>query len=195
MNTVTPSLDANGRDRPGSVAATAAKAPPTQSGLQARDVRQLRHAVGFAQVVAVLMRDKNFRSLRLSELETLVLPAIMSGQWRIAQAPQPSPTAGKSGAEGRGVLLPIGVALWASVSAAVDKRLSESVDKPSFGLKPNEWASGNNLWLIAVAGDPRAMPTFLKTLGENEFKGRPVKMRSMGPDAKPIVKMLETAAQ
>ena len=190
MNEVTPSVDANGRDRTGSVVATAAKA-----AARPRDSGQERMGQSFAQVVAVLMRDRNFRTLRLSELETLVLPAIMSGQCRIAQAPQPSPTAGKSGAEGRGVLLPIGVALWASVSAAVDKRLSESVDKPSFGLMPNEWASGNNLWLIAVAGDPRAMPTFLKKLGENEFKGRPVKMRSMGPDAKPIVKMLETAAQ
>ena len=38
----------------------------------------------FAQIVAVLMRDANFRNLRLTDLEWLVLPPVMAGQFRLA---------------------------------------------------------------------------------------------------------------
>lgn len=155
-----------------------------------RDARQERFARTFANVVAVLMRDPGFRNLPLAELEWLVLPPIMSGQWRLAQSTAPTP-AGKSGAKAQSShVVPVAVALWASVSAEIDTRLANSLDKP-LTLKPNEWASGDNLWMIAVAGDPRAVPKFLKQLAETQFKGRQVKLRANGADGKVIVTTLE----
>lgn len=149
--------------------------------------RQERMGLAFSQVVAVLMRDPNFRSLRLSDLEWLVLPPVMAGQWRLAHA---SMQAGATKTEDGGILVPIAVALWARVSPAIDKRLSENLDKP-LDLKAHEWASGNILWLIAAAGDPRAVPKFLKQLDETEFKGQAVKVRARNSDGKTIaVKLL-----
>jgi cytolysin-activating lysine-acyltransferase len=166
---------------------------PAKTVIPPREARQRRFAQSFARIVAVLMRDPNFRNIRLTDLEWLVLPPILSGQWRVAQAraEQPAANAGAtpSGAAPEGnMLVPVAVALWASVSADIDKRFSD-LDKPLL-LRPNEWATGDNLWLIAVAGDPRAVPGFLKSLGEIEFKGKQVKLRANGPDGQVQIRTL-----
>ena len=168
-------------------AAAAATAKPA---LRPRDARQARFAQSFAQIVAVLMRDASFRSMRLADLEWLVLPPVMAGQFRLAQAPSPlGRTQGKEG----GVLVPVAVALWARVSDQIDKQLSENLDK-AVRLKPGDWASGDNIWLMAVAGDQRAVPKFLEQLAETEFKGQRVKMRLRGRDNKVVVKTLGQSA-
>ena len=146
--------------------------------------QQSRMAQTFAQIVAVLMRDPGYRNLRLSDLEWLVLPPVMAGQFRLGHATRPpatEPDAGK--AQQGGIFVPVAVALWARVSPEIDKALSENLDK-QVRLRPNEWTSGDNMWLMAAAGHPRAVPEFLKQLQENEFKGKQVKMRLRGPDGK-----------
>jgi cytolysin-activating lysine-acyltransferase len=191
MSLATAKEDAAGRAAAGADANGSGKPPvAARPGARSRDVRQARFAQTFAQVVAVLMRDANFRKMRLADLEWLVLPPVMAGQFRLAQAP--SPVGRAKGQEG-GVLVPVAVALWARVSAEIDTRLSENLDKP-LHLRPNEWASGDNVWLIAVAGDRRAVPKFIEELAKTEFKAQRVKMRLRGPDNKVVVKALGSVA-
>jgi len=169
-------------------AAGAAAGRPTVKPATPREARQLRMSQGFAQVVAVLMRDANFRNMRLADLEWLVLPAILSGQFKLGHA---RAQAGKDKSKPEsGTFVPVAVALWARVSPAIDKVLSESLDKP-LQLKANQWASGDIPWLVAAAGDPRTLPAFLKQLGEQEFKGQQVKLRARGPDGSVVVKTLD----
>jgi cytolysin-activating lysine-acyltransferase len=86
------------------------------------------------------------------------------------------------------------MALWASVSADVDKKLSENLHLP-IRLRPDEWRSGDVLWLIEAVGDPRAVPQLLKQLVETTFKGREVKIRVVGENGKVIVQRIaETAS-
>lgn len=158
-------------------------------------VRRERMAQSFADVVAVLMRDPGFRYLRLADLEWLVIPPVMSAQFRLGKSRTEGP-GGKDGArtpddqsEERGVLVPSAVALWASVSAPIDKRLSEDLDQPLV-LRPTEWLSGDHLWLIAVAGDRRALPVFVDKLKQDVFKDRQVKLRAKGPAHSAVVKTL-----
>jgi cytolysin-activating lysine-acyltransferase len=120
------------------------------------------------------MQDLEFRQIRLADLEWLVIPPIVAGQCRLAHAPP----AGKSRTT-TGPFLPVAVALWASVSDETDTRLSASHGQPVL-LKPNEWTTGDHLWLQAVAGDRRAIPTFLGQLELNDFKGKTVKIRARG---------------
>ena len=147
-----------------------------------RDARQIRLAQTFAQTVAALIRDPKFRKLPIADLEWLVLPPLMAGQCRLAHLQAPQPGAGQE----QGMLVPVAVALWARVSPGIDKALSENLDKPA-QLRPNEWASGDILWLMVAAGDPRAVPAFLKELEKTEFKGQTVKLRTRGADGKPAV--------
>jgi cytolysin-activating lysine-acyltransferase len=208
------SKTAGGADRNGATGKQAASGPKDAPKVRPRDLRQARFAVTFSQIVAVLMRDPSFRRLRLADLEWLVLPPVMAGQFRLAQAPvqpnQPKAAAGKPAAgkaasaqagadkgqaaapqvgDGGGMLVPVAVALWARVSPQIDKALSENLDK-QVRLHPTQWASGNNLWLMAVAGDQRALPAFLKQLREHEFKGKVVKTRVRGADGKVAIKTL-----
>jgi hemolysin-activating ACP:hemolysin acyltransferase len=93
-----------------------------------------------------------------------------------------------------GVSVPAAVALWARVSSEIDKALSESLDKPA-RLRPNQWAWGDYVRLLAVAGDGRAVGHFRKQLvrkqlAEGVFKSRHVKMRLRGHDGRTIVKAL-----
>lgn len=160
--------------------------PGTKAAVNPRDARHARMSQSFSQVVAVLMRDANFRNLRLADLEWLVLPAIMSGQFKLGHArAQPGADKSKDG----GTFIPVAVAMWARVSPAIDKAMSENLDKP-VQLKANQWMSGDIPWLIAVAGDQRMIPTFLKQLTEEEFKGKHVKMRARTPDGGVSLKTL-----
>jgi cytolysin-activating lysine-acyltransferase len=174
-----------------------------------RDARQLRLGQSFAQVVAVLMRDRNFRQMRLADLEWLVLPPLMAGQFRLAQMPalqrgtagstQPgvqgstlASDKGKDGGDG-GMLVPVAVALWARVSAVIDRQLSENLDKV-VRLGAGDWASGEHVWLMAVAGDRRIVPKLLEQLAKDEFKGQRVKTRVRGPDNTVVVRTLGQSA-
>ena len=178
-----------------------------------REARQARFARSFAQVVAVLMRDPNFRTMPLADLEWLVLPAVMSGQFRVAEAPaslgpgkatdkardkatdkatdkarDKAPDKAKTG----GVLVPVAVALWARVSGEIDKALAGSLDRP-VRLKPHQWASGEHVWLVAVAGDRRAVPKLIERIASTELKGQRIKMRVKGTGNTVVVKTLGEA--
>jgi hemolysin-activating ACP:hemolysin acyltransferase len=111
---------------------------------------------------------------------------VLAGQFRLALGTRQA-DAGKE--QKGGIYVPVAMALWARVSPKVDKGLSENLDKPVW-LRPQEWTSGDIVWLMAAAGNPRAIPEFLKQLAEKDFKGQQVKMRLRGPDGKAVVKVL-----
>lgn len=150
-----------------------------------REARQARMAESFSQVVAVLMRDTNFRNLKIGDLEWLVLPPIMAGQFRLGHAARPADERAREG----GVSIPVALVLWARVSAQIDKTFSEELDKP-MQLRPNQWASGDHIWIMATAGDRRVLPHFLKELARTVFKGQTVKMRTRSGEGKVVVKRL-----
>ena len=185
---------------------------PARASPRPREARQARFAQGFARVVAVLMRDPNFRTMPIADLEWLVLPAVMSGQFRVAEAPasllgrEQRPDKGSDKAQARGqakeqakaqaqaggVLVPVAVALWARVSNEIDAELAGNLERP-VRLKPSQWASGDNVWLVAVAGDRRALPKLIDRLAQAELKGRRIKMRVRGPGNTVVVKTLGEA--
>lgn len=129
-----------------------------------------RRTLSFGQIVGELMRSPLYKHYTLADLEWLVVPAVMTGQFAIGQ------TSAKKG----GPRSPAAVALWASVSAEVDARLTANPQE-ALRLRPDEWRSGDILWLVAAAGDPRILPKFLQKLGETTFKDRPVKVRRRKP--------------
>lgn len=158
----------------------------------AKPPRQNNFAQSFAQIVAVFMRDPRFRTLSVADLEWLVLPPVMVGQFGLAHAPAASlqvKADKKPKAQPGAPIVPVAVALWARVSPQVDKALSENLDKP-IRLRAADWTSGDNIWLIALAGDQRALPRFLAELNAKEFKGRQVKMRKRGPDGKVVIRTI-----
>jgi hemolysin-activating ACP:hemolysin acyltransferase len=163
---------------------TAAGFGQTPAALTAQEVQKRAIAskhlmASFGEIVAVLMRTPQFRAMPLSELEGLVMPALMTGQFLVAEAQSKS----------NGFLTPIAAALWATVSEDVDRRLSENPDQP-FRLAASEWKCGPIPWMIAVIGDQRVIKPMLKQLQETTLKGRPFKMRVKGNDGRMVVSTL-----
>lgn len=161
--------------------APAAAAAPAEPPLDAEEAKK-RAAVSkhlllsFGEIVSVLMRSPQFRGMPLQEVEALVVPAVMSGQFLVAEAQSKS----------KGFVTPVAIALWATVSPEVDVRLGQDLEKP-FRLAPNEWRSGDIAWLITIAGDGRIISPMLKQLQETTLKGKPLKMRVKGKDGKVTV--------
>jgi cytolysin-activating lysine-acyltransferase len=156
---------------------TAAKeAPSAPQGADEQQAASTRLLFRLGEIVSVMMRAPQFRAVPLGEIQALVLPPLMSGQYLVAEARSKS----------RGFIAPVAVALWAKVSKEVDKRLSESLDKP-IKLTPDEWKSGDIAWLIVLAGNAQAIAPMLKKFQETTLKGQPLKMRSRAKDGKTMV--------
>jgi cytolysin-activating lysine-acyltransferase len=158
--------------------------PPTGGTASTKEAQRLavsaiRQSVAFAQIVTVLMRSPRYRHYTLGDLEWLVVPALKTGQWRVVGAQSKQ----------NGVSFPVAVALWARVSPEVDKKLSENLHVP-IKLRPDEWQSGDILWLVDAVGEPRVVPQLLKQLLETSFKGREAKVRAAGEDGKISVRRL-----
>lgn len=76
------------------------------------------------------------------------------------------------------------------MSEDVDKRLEDNLDKP-IKLRPDEWKSGDVLWVIAVVGDSRLLGAMLQNLQQNLFEGKAFKIRQTDKYGKIEVRMFE----
>ena len=161
-----------------------AAAGPISEEARRRAAAAVRHSLAFAQIVSILMHSPRYRHYTLGDLEWLVLPPLLTGQCSVAEA--------KS--KDNGAPVPVAVALWASVSPEVDQRLTETLNTP-IRLRPDEWRSGDILWLIDAVGDRRVVPGLLKQLADNTLKGREIKVRGRGEGGKVEVKNLQATLQ
>jgi cytolysin-activating lysine-acyltransferase len=144
--------------------------------MQKQEAASTRLLFRFGEVLSVLMRAPEFRAVPLGDVRDLLIPPMSAGQFLVAEARS----------KPQGIVTPIAVALWAKVSAEVDKRLSGNLDKP-LRLTPGEWKSGEIAWLVALAGHPQAIAPLLKQFQETTLKGQPLKMRAKGKDGKTVV--------
>ena len=127
-----------------------------------------------------LMRSIHYKHYALSDLEWLVVPPMLSGQCAVMEA------------TAIGKKAPVAVALWASASDEVDKRLSENLNIP-ISLRPDEWRFGDVLWLVDAVGEANAIPHLLRQVQETVFHARDVKMRTLDANARPTVRLLNSA--
>jgi cytolysin-activating lysine-acyltransferase len=153
----------------------ASRAPDTAKAPSPEPARQATVAdveIALGQIVSLLMRSAHHKQHSLADLEWLLLPAVLAGQFRIAHAQ----------AQPNGPRTPVAAALWASVSSEVDQRLSD-LSNP-LRLRPEEWRSGDILWLVDTVGDSRVVPQLLKHMQETAFVGRDMKVRVRAEDGK-----------
>ncbi|WP_295557632.1 toxin-activating lysine-acyltransferase [uncultured Hyphomicrobium sp.] len=134
----------------------------------------------FGAVMAVCCRSKSHRGKTLAEIEEKVAPAVLSGQFSLAEATHTKD----------GLATPVAAVLWASVSENVDRRLSSSATTT---LKSEDWKSGNIIWIVDVVGDNRILKAMVKTLRENAWKGRLVKVRTRNASGKLGTRILQNA--
>ncbi len=136
-------------------------------------------AASFGEMVSLLMRSTHYKHYSLAELEWLLLPPLMHNQFLVVEARSKE----------NGASVPVGLALWASVSEDTNKRLSENLDQP-IKLRPDEWKSGDNHWIIDVIGDEKIIQALHGKLTNEVFVGKTCKLRSIDDQGKRIIKEL-----
>ena len=123
------------------------------------------------QIVTVLMRTAEHRAKPLTDLEWLAIPAVMTGQFAVVEAQS----------KANGMTTPISLMMWALVSPEVDQRLRADPNEP-IRLSPNEWKSGDILWIVEAIGEQNLLQAMLQNAVVREWNGRPANLRVRGPD-------------
>ncbi len=168
----------------GAAAAAADETPPAEreEALKRQAAQAKALAAAFGEIVSVLLRSPAFRHYGLADLEWLVIPALQTGQFSLAEARS----------EEGGLLGPVGVVLWASVSEDVDRQLSTELRRP-IRIRPDDWQSGDAAWLIAAVGPQQVVNGIVDRLLSTTLKGRTLKMRAIGEDGAPAVREVRAA--
>jgi cytolysin-activating lysine-acyltransferase len=146
----------------GSAPADGADATAAKAALEAR-VRQVgqRVAIAYGEIVAILARSPKYRHLTLADLEWLVLPPLLTNQFRIATTKMKGPP---------DLPAPVGVALWAYVSPEVAAKLElQQKDGAMFRLAPQEWKSGDIPWLLDIVAPAEMAKVMYEQLKETVF--------------------------
>lgn len=122
------------------------------------------------------MRSRSHRNRTLADLEQLIGPALATGQFSVARQST------------NNNLTPVGAVFWASVSPAVDERLTAEAGK-TITLKPEEWRSGDIVWLMEAIGEPPVIAALLNDVSTTKVK-RQIKVRTQDKDGKVHVRMV-----
>ncbi len=160
----------------GIAAGAADAARPDNSQAPAFSQQQIGAAISklvsasVGDIAVVFSNSAAHKHYTLADIEWMILPAVVSGQAYIAELQH----------KDIGARAPVAVVLWASVSADVDQRLSANPNQ-KIRLRPDEWKSGDNLWIVDVAGEPRAIAGAFAQLAQTQFRDRAVKL--VMPDA------------
>jgi len=114
----------------------------------------------FSKVVALMSLSQFHKHSFISDLEWLVAPALLNGQYKVWE---------KSG-------VPIAYVSWANINSDVEKRFAEGGVK----LKPVEWNSGPSPWIVDVICPGANPKPFLQEIVREHFAENGVK--TIAPD-------------
>ena len=123
-------------------------------------------SASIGDMVVLMSRAPTHKHYSLADIEWMVLPPVLSGQFYISEAAH----------QELGTRAPLAFVTWARVSDEVDARLSDPERHSSMRLRPEEWTSGNHFWLIDLVGDPRGLSNALSTLMDGPLKDKTVKV-------------------
>jgi len=155
-----------------------AEATHDRAGMRPLAAIKFEAAVG--QMALVLMRTRQHRFSFLRDLEWLVMPAIATGQFVVADRRD----------ETTGISVPAAAVLWAKVSAEVDARLCDTLER-GIRLRPEEWASGPIPWLVEGCGESRAVGKLVRSVVERHFPVIGIKAIARAPDGTLGVRVLK----
>jgi hemolysin-activating ACP:hemolysin acyltransferase len=134
--------------------------------------------VALAMSVTARYRDQSFGDLRRLVLEPLMRDRVALARPRGQDGEDgPLPPAG-------------GVAIWATVSGEVDARIRRQIESGVFPtqLKPEDWTSGEIVWLLDVIAPTRkaaagVVASFRRLSGGRKANVHPVVARVVGQEA------------
>jgi len=149
-------------------------------------------AEALGQVVWLLSQSPLHREMKLKDLEWSFMPAILNEQFRIfrfgplpvIEGAEPMGDFALKGLSKEGIeQLPLGIAIWASVSEAVEAKLDRGEH-----LDAQDWRSGDRLWLVefvtpfATPGNKLGEAMMLDLMG-GPFRGKTFHLHRTDPES------------
>lgn len=126
----------------------------------------------FGKIAMAMMALPRYRHQTIADLQTLVLEPLIRD--RVAMA-------FPKGQDGKSMVDVAGIAIWASVSDEVDAKIREQIKAGVFPLrlKPEDWTSGENNWLLDVIAPDKAATTavianFKQVVKDGELRLHPM---------------------
>jgi cytolysin-activating lysine-acyltransferase len=164
----------------GPAGATVDSAPTITPELAAKiDAIRTKIQLSVGQVVLAIMDLPRYRHQTLADLMHVVLDPLMRDRVAIAYT---QPKGAPEGSEPSVA----GIAIWASVSDAVDTKLTEQVRAGVFPvrLSNEDWVSGETIWLLdVIAADKKqatsVLANFKQLSGDKPVKVHPIVARSV----------------
>ena len=151
--------------------AGAAKQSKALNAGEARRLFQQR----FGQLMLAMLQLPRYRKLTAESLTMISLQPLLDD--RVAFAHQAADT---------DELAPVGMAIWASVSADVGPRIADAANKGTFPvpIHKDDWTSGDDIWLLDVIVPSRKAGTavfgnFASLIGERGLRMHPIVLQSI----------------
>lgn len=138
-------------------------------------------AARFGELVMLMMTAQRYWHMTIHELEWLALQPLMRNQVAVATS------VNEAGESQPGV---IGAAIWARVSAEVDIKIKQQIKNKVFPvrLKPDEWVSGDIVWLLDVIAPTKILATKVFSelgragLGKGRIQAHPIVAEAVDMD-------------
>lgn len=125
-----------------------------QEQLRAQSLEIVKKLPALGPVIMLYLQSPHRRFHFLSDLEWLLLPPLVRNQCKLYTKEE----------------FPISYASWAFLNAPAEKRLMANGGR----LRPEDWSSGDKLWIIDIVAPFGGIETMLRDLRKNEFSGRTV---------------------
>jgi cytolysin-activating lysine-acyltransferase len=148
------STEAGSKTAPGAAAGQTAFDHPAPAGA----AKKVSEVLG--EIVWLMSQSALHKQFFISDLEWFVMTPIMLQQFRLFYDKDK----------------PIGVAFWATVSAEVEERLAAGTSR----LRPQDWKSGDRLWVVEVVAPFGGAEEMVKDLKAKVFAGRELKFLAVG---------------
>ncbi len=125
-----------------------------------------------AEMLWLMTRTPSHRHFFIADAEWLIFPPIARAQFRMYREENGSPA---------------GCVLWASLSDEVQARVEAGATR----LAPNDWQSGDNLWIIDVIAPNGKAGAMVEDMRNTVFKGKAFKFHATGQDGKRSVQTVK----
>ena len=130
--------------------------------IHAQSLKVLQRLPAMGPVIMLYLQSSHRRYQFIGDLEWLLLPPLVTGQCKLYMKKE----------------YPISFISWAFLDEAAEKRLFANGGK----LRPEDWKSGDRLWLMDVVAPFGGVENMLRDIQKNEFPGQVVRL--LAPDPK-----------
>ena len=130
--------------------------------IREQSLRVLKRLPAMGPVIMLYLQSSHRRFQFISDLEWLLLPPLVKGQCKLYMKKE----------------YPVSFVSWAFLDDEAEKRLLNNGGK----LRPEDWSSGEKLWVIDMAAPFGGIENMLRDLQKNEFPGRSVRLAAPDPE-------------